>query len=259
MKNLNLLLTTLVISNIAIAQKLPNVQTASLRAPANIKIDGKATEWNQFQAYNKATGLFYTMCNDDENLYLAIYSKDLTTNMKMLGQGISICFNTKEKSKNNGILIKYPVGAETKKEYDDLGKLAKSIMFKGEQAKDDDVKDSLFFKLNKALIASNKYLKLFGIKELTDTLFSIYDAKGIIIGLNSQEGNLVCYELSVPLKYLKLTPASLSKLNYNIQLNEDFLSRSRPPSSEITISTGRIDDKTMMYATDFWGEYILAK
>ncbi len=244
----------------AIAQKLPNVQTASLRVPANVKIDGKAVEWNnQFQAYNKATGLFYTMCNDDENLYLAIYSNDLTTNMKMLGQGINIGFNAKEKSRNNDVIIKYPVGAETKQEYQELGNLARSIMFKGGQTKDDDVKDSLYFKLNKALIAKNKYVRIFGVKELTDTLFSIYDAKGVIIGLNNREGNIVCYELSVPLKYLGLTISSSAKLNYNIRLNEDFQSRSRPPSSEITIPSGPIDDKTMMYATDFWGEYTLAK
>ena len=37
------------------AQKLPNTQETSLRAPANLKVDGKPTEWNnQFQAYNKA-------------------------------------------------------------------------------------------------------------------------------------------------------------------------------------------------------------
>ncbi len=260
MKYLHLLLTALVISNIAIAQKLPNVQTASLRAPANIKIDGKATEWNnQFQAYNKATGVSYTMANDDENLYLVIYSNDLTTNMKMLGQGMNISFNTKEKSKDKDILVKYPIGPNNEKEYSDLGNVARSVMFKGDQAKNDDVKDSLYFKLNKTLIARNKYVKISGVKELKDTLFSIYDAKGVIIGLNCQEGNIVCYELSVPLKHLGFTISSSAKLNYNIRLNEDFLTR---PDSGIGISdtpTAKVDERTMMYATDFWGEYTLSK
>jgi len=58
------------------AQTLPKVQEASLRAPDNIKIDGKPTEWNnQFQAYNTATDLFYTIANDDQNLYLVIQAK----------------------------------------------------------------------------------------------------------------------------------------------------------------------------------------
>ena len=54
-------------------QKLPNLQTTSLRAPASIKIDGKTTEWNnRFQAYNKATEVSYTIANDKDKLYLVI-------------------------------------------------------------------------------------------------------------------------------------------------------------------------------------------
>lgn len=40
------------------AQKLPNLQQSSMRAPANIKIDGKPIEWGQYQAYNRATEIF---------------------------------------------------------------------------------------------------------------------------------------------------------------------------------------------------------
>ena len=48
----NLLFLLLVISAaMAKAQKLPNVQQNSVRAPYNIKIDGKATEW-EFRAHN---------------------------------------------------------------------------------------------------------------------------------------------------------------------------------------------------------------
>ncbi len=40
-------------------RKLPNVQQVSLRAPANINIDGKTTEWNnRFQAYNDTTHVY---------------------------------------------------------------------------------------------------------------------------------------------------------------------------------------------------------
>jgi len=65
----------LMIGFFANAQKLPEVQTVNLRAPAGIKIDGKPTEWDsKFQAYNKSTNAFYTIANDDDNLYkLRIY------------------------------------------------------------------------------------------------------------------------------------------------------------------------------------------
>ena len=39
------------------AQKLPKVQKTSIRAPENIKIDGKANEWdNKYQAFNRKFG-----------------------------------------------------------------------------------------------------------------------------------------------------------------------------------------------------------
>ncbi|MBC7401019.1 MAG: hypothetical protein H7289_13850, partial [Mucilaginibacter sp.] len=76
MKNFNtnlfkLLLPALFLSVIANAQKLPKVQTASIAAPTNIKIDGKATEWgNKFQAFNRTTEVYYTLSNSATKLYL---------------------------------------------------------------------------------------------------------------------------------------------------------------------------------------------
>ena len=49
-------LTTLWFASVQ-AQKLPNKQEISFRAPANVKIDGKATEWGDFKAYNSAIEL----------------------------------------------------------------------------------------------------------------------------------------------------------------------------------------------------------
>lgn len=62
----NTLSTLLITCFSAQAQKLPGVQQTALRAPTQIKIDGRTTEWgNQLQAYNKATCIYYTLCNDD--------------------------------------------------------------------------------------------------------------------------------------------------------------------------------------------------
>jgi hypothetical protein len=70
------------------AQKLPQVQQVSLRAPANIRADGKNKEWGtQLQAFNNATGIFYSMANDDENLYLVIYSNNFDINFRKWKMG----------------------------------------------------------------------------------------------------------------------------------------------------------------------------
>ena len=60
------------------AQKLPKIQDVNQRAPSNMKIDGKPAEWNdQFLAYNTNVEVFYTLSNDDKNLYLALRAVNL--------------------------------------------------------------------------------------------------------------------------------------------------------------------------------------
>src|SRR4051812_6120351 len=76
------------------AQKLPNVQEAALRAPATIKIDGRLNEWkDSLQAYNKATQVYYTVSNDDENLYLAVKADEPRVITKIIDVGITFMIN----------------------------------------------------------------------------------------------------------------------------------------------------------------------
>ena len=95
-----LLPAIVMVSLTANAQKLPNVQQGSLHAPANVKVDGKATEWNsQFQAYNHTTGIYYTIANDAGNVYLTVQATDSHTIDKMLSGGIT--FTVKNTDKKN--------------------------------------------------------------------------------------------------------------------------------------------------------------
>ena len=99
--------TTLLASILAIiipcisasAQKLPTVQPVSFKAPNNLKIDGKTDEWNnKFQAYNNNIDAFYTLANDDNNLYLVISAQDEVAAKKIIGAGIVLSI-TPEKNK----------------------------------------------------------------------------------------------------------------------------------------------------------------
>ena len=75
------------------AQKLSDVQEVSVWASA-VKVDGKHNEWeNNFKATNKSTNLTYTLANDAKNLYLAIQSKDVTNNNKIILGGITLTVN----------------------------------------------------------------------------------------------------------------------------------------------------------------------
>src|SRR5476649_1812091 len=110
-KHPNALIITVIILLATItvnAQKLPSVQQVSLRAPADMKIDGIATEWdNKFQAYNKATFLFYTIANNDEHLYLTIHATDPTTIIRIITHGITLAVDNG--SKNPAVSITFPL------------------------------------------------------------------------------------------------------------------------------------------------------
>src|SRR4051812_14249152 len=94
----------------AAAQKLPNVQQASFRAPANIKIDGKTTEWgNKLQAYNPGTEIYYTLANDDKRLYLVVQADNYTTVNNIVNGGIGLAIQKAGSKTDAGApFIKFP-------------------------------------------------------------------------------------------------------------------------------------------------------
>ena len=76
------------------AQKLPESQEISVLAPNNVKIDGRAGEWNnRLQAHNRSTDIDYTIGNDKANLYIVIQSKDAVIAKKILAGGITVRIN----------------------------------------------------------------------------------------------------------------------------------------------------------------------
>jgi len=248
------------VTTLANAQNLPNVQKNSLRAPATIKIDGKAKEWDgKYLAYNKVTEVFYSIANDNENLYLAIYSDNIDITTKILQNGINVSFNSKNKSIDKSLQIKYPFTPSTNTEKRERSKAIKEKMDKLDANQSGEEKMSTKLKLNRAIAAENKLVKIFGISSTTDTLFSIYESKDIMVKIDCPGDGLLYYELSVPLKYFGIAPSVLPKLYYNIRLNEHYLSHVLPPDYFSGNMPGGHDERQIVHATDFWGEYTLAK
>ncbi|HCN84824.1 MAG TPA: hypothetical protein DIT07_14575 [Sphingobacteriaceae bacterium] len=65
-------------------------------------------EWNdQLEAYNKNTGIFYTIANDNSNLYLTIKATDQNIIRKIVLGGITFTINTMGGNKN-GAAISFP-------------------------------------------------------------------------------------------------------------------------------------------------------
>jgi len=253
------------------AQKLPNVQQTSLRAPANIKIDGKAAEWdNQFQAYNKATDVFYTIANDDSKLYLIVKAADMNIVNKIVQAGITFTINsTGDRKDKNGVAITFPA-REAKS-----GLLIRFVN-RPKPSKDTAMycmqTDSFMRVSNKKLGDSLKLIRITGVKDIEDNYISVYNDIGIKATALFDDKINYTYELAVPLKYLGLTINNKATFSYQIKLNGVA-----PPNATFqTIPSGRFivatvgNNQTVFipntgpyvgfaFPTDFWGEYTLAK
>jgi hypothetical protein len=198
------------------AQK-KEVQATNLQAPDGIKIDGKLTEWGfDFQAYNKATKIYYSMANDDKNLYLVVKSKDKINITKVLGGGISLIINTADKKKDkDAFVITFPIPP------------ARSAMrgirgagrggFGGSQTPEQI--DSATRVAHKTALGLIREIGVLGFKDITDSTISIYNEYGIKAAAGfDEEDSFVC-ELAVPLKLLSLSAEDPKEFAYNLKVN----------------------------------------
>lgn len=252
---------TMCIGISANAQKLPNVQSTGVYAPANVKIDGKAAEWNnQFQAYNKSTSLNYTIANNNDNLYLVFQATDKTAIQKMLGGGITLTIN-------NAISISTPVTSSPNR-----ANIVKELR------STEPVNEGLLDELNKGLATNFKEIKLNGISAISDTVISVYNNYGIKVAGTLDVNKAYTCEIVIPLKYI----SGNGTLNYNIRVNglkftyTDSNGKPIDPSSLIsaggpaapggpTASGSAIQTSNtstvleLINPTDFSGTYILIK
>ena len=84
------LISLCVIANAAFSQSLPKIQTSSIRTPANVKIDGNLSEWdNKLQARNNIDGLFYTISNNNDNIYLTLIAPYKEASRKAIRGGVT--------------------------------------------------------------------------------------------------------------------------------------------------------------------------
>ncbi|QKJ28989.1 hypothetical protein HQ865_04210 [Mucilaginibacter mali] len=230
------------------AQKLPNKQEVSLRAPADMKTDGKLTEWEgKLQAYNTATEIYYAISNDDERLFLTIQCKYRDIVDKILRGGITLSINhIIKKNDPEAVMVTYPVlrGADMSAVTNMFAKMNNEKS----EAHDGPVPVG---ELNTLLQNKSKLINIKGIKPITDPAISVYNEEGIKAVSLFDTGLTYTYELAIPLKYLNLPATPFS---YHLKINA--------PDETPLPPNGRFAPPVVITATaptDFWGEYNLAK
>jgi len=252
-----------------------------VRAPDNIKIDGKVTEWSdKFQAYSNADRVFYTISNDDKKLYVTIQTAGPHANDKIFIGGITFTIShaterrERERSPDN-VSIRFPMLYPNSIEVLLADNNQYTQLINDTVANKTKI-ETLIAAANKQIMHSSKEIQVIGVTGITDPLISVYNSQGILAA--GQFNNKMYYtcELAIPLKYLGLSVDDAVKFSYNIRLNgAPDNSIAMITSSDITIAQvgnthpaiplmERIGtpDPDYLYThnpTDFWGEYTLAK
>jgi len=192
------------------AQKLPNVQQESVYAPVDIKIDGKATEWNdKFQTFNNADEIFYTISNDTGNLYFIAYAKESAVIQKIIYGGITLTL--KSSAKKNlvaPVSITYPLAPYP---YNAMS---------GPTLRDPKtLTDSAVLAFNKQISDHIKSIPVTGVIAFPDSSVSVFNDQGIKAVQLVDNKKVYTYELAVPLKHLQQVIDSAGTFDYIIQVN----------------------------------------
>jgi len=268
------------------AQKLPQIQEVSVRAPDNIKIDGKLNEWPSpnLQANNSADRIRYVMSNDDNYLYLAAIGTGQRTGRKILNGGfiLTISHYTDKKARTkatDNVVVTFPMALDANTASGIMGTLTLLGNYVDDTVANRKQIDSVVLIANKKASTALKEIRITGVKGL-DTVISVYNEYGIK-GAMQFKVRLPVIEIAIPLKYLGLSINDPVKFSYNIRLNAEpepdpsamKVSNVYIPAPIITPNPSSVaavpntqapdpPNPDMAYTqnnTDFWGEYILAK
>ena len=254
----------------SIAQNLPDIQNTVAAVPTGIRVDGNLLEWtNSFAAENKRTNVFYTVTNDEKNIYLALKSASQHAVPKIMLGGISLTFNVKGKKKDDeAFTITYPIMARNTPNRSGGQNRQRSNAISNQQSQAQ--RDSATLVQRRIQLAALKEIKVFGFKEITDSLISIYNEYGIKAAASIDEQGAYCYELAIPLKALGIASDFTKEIAYRIRLN------GRPAAVS---SGGKINQNAsfggsnrggfgsgeanaarqeLVSTTDFWGKFSLS-
>jgi hypothetical protein len=265
----------------AFGQKLPDVQSTALPAPIGIRIDGKATEWKDtFAAENKRTEVFYSLANDDKNLYLIIKSTSTANASKIMLGGITFVVNREGKKKEKeAVTVTYPLVSRANRNFGGGGNRQGQNRqgggggFQNRTQQTQAQRDSTTLVRSKAALSTVKEIGIAGIKSIPDSLISIYNEYGIKAVASFDAQGAFVYELALPLQLLEINASDAKEFAYQIKVNGLSMGgfggggmvMGRPGGGNFGGggggggNGGGANFQDLMSPTDFWGKYTLIK
>jgi hypothetical protein len=166
-----------------------------------IVADGSLSDWpDSLSLFNEATNLYYSLANDDKNVYLAIRSASKQDLTKILAGGISFSANIEGKKKDPATVIfpvldRTPGKSKNTKEQPEIEEMQKQILSR--------IKD----------------IKVAGFKEIIDGGISLQNTYGIRAAASFDKNNNLIQEIIIPLSLLNLSTTSAAEVTYSIRVN----------------------------------------
>jgi hypothetical protein len=198
----NILFAVAILMNLPAAFSQKKAEMINTRwANSPVVADGSLTDWpDSLTLYNEATNLYYSLANDDKNVYLALRSASKQDLTKILAGGISFSANIEGKKKDHPTVI-FPVLDRTP------GKNRNSK----EQPEVDE--------MQKQILSRIKDIKVAGFKEIIDGGISLQNTYGIRAAASFDEKNNLIQEIIIPLSLLNLSTATAGEVTYSIKVN----------------------------------------
>jgi len=166
---------------------------------APVIIDGSVSEYQDFRFYNKETKMFYSLYNDNANLYVCLKTNDEAMQMKIMKVGMEIWIDTLEKSKEqNGILFPLAKGNSI-----NMDGMKPQTNHEKQKPDFNTVKNNFFLEQN--------FMILVGFKNTTKGLTSLEDKSGIKVKINWDSTNSMIYEAIIP--FITFYKESLSNID----------------------------------------------
>ncbi|SKB74085.1 hypothetical protein [Daejeonella lutea] len=196
------LIIGVVLVNLSGAFSQKKAEMINTRWANNVVVaDGSLSDWpDSLTMFNEATNLYYSLANDDKNVYLALRSASKQDLTKILAGGISFSANIEGKKKDPATVI-FPVLDRTPG--------------KSRNTKDQPEVEEM----QKQILSRIKDIKVAGFKEIIDGGISLQNTYGIRAAAGFDKNNNLIQEIIIPLSLLNLSTANAGEVTYSIKVN----------------------------------------
>jgi hypothetical protein len=182
-------------------------------------IDGKIDDWGlPLRFSNPEYSMQYAVTNDDRNIYVCVYSRDPSFQLRMLKAGMSICFDPKgEKDKKMSLVFPVMKPVEPLQNRN------------GDPIRNTDTKTA-----EEQLLLQSDYYNTTGLVDFENGQFAITDQQNNIrLAIKLHEDSSLVYEAAIPIRYIlgsDLKPGYVAK-NFSVGIVVNALHHSANPNN----------------------------